>query len=255
MGRRIGAVGQLAVGGLLLSVMVPVEAAAQGWTRLPNGGYAYATDYTTSGVFTCGRTRYQLTGSCRVSGNSVILESATGSVTTVSFTGVTGTLVATGKATRFPTGTMQVTHVGTTPPHLPTFKSPAEYVFSFSLIISTAPPYASSGGFWHRFWSRPAHLSGGRTGVEVQLATAPAPSPYLRPLRVFDATDFDLPLADASVDMSADATITPEPATIVLFASGLAGVAGALRRRRRTPAADGPASRSEAPASGRPGRP
>ncbi len=228
MGRMMRAVGSMVA---LLVAAIPAEVAGQGWTKLPNGNYAYATDYTTSGLFFCGNLRY-LEGTCTTNGNSLTLTSAQGASTTFSFNGVSGQVLASGRGPRVSLGSLAVAYSGPGAPALPIYNSPSP-VFYFAIGITTSSPFAAAGGFGYRniFWKGGiANLYG---NVETQLATAPSPFSYQGPLRFVEPDHTFLTLGDDEIDYYASAVVTPEPATLALLATGLAGVAGVVRRRRR----------------------
>ena len=62
-----------------LTLMPATTASALGWVRLPNGSYAYQTDYTTSALFTC--SKYIVVGACSTTGNTVTLSNGGSNVT------------------------------------------------------------------------------------------------------------------------------------------------------------------------------
>jgi len=230
MGRMMRAGWTMGAGVLALAGLA-VRVDGQGWTRLPNGNYAYATDYTTTGFFLCGNLRY-LEGTCTANGSSLTLTSTQGASTTFSFKGVTGNVLASGRSPRVALGSLAVAYSGPGAPALPTYKSPNP-VFYFGIGITTSSPFAAAGGFGYRniYWK--GGIANLYMNVETQLQTAPSRYPYSGPLRFVEPNHTFLALGDEEVDYYASALVTPRPATVALLATGLAGIAGVARRRRR----------------------
>lgn len=226
---------------LMSTAAFTVPAHSQGWSTLPNGNLAYVIDYTTTGMFTCNQ--FPPPNGCFASGNSVTLVNGTAALT-YTFMGVTGAPLVvetgTGRTTPFKLGTLVATRGGTGVFSFPLPQSLNAWYMQFHVGLTTTMPVAGSTAVGSDFVYRNGKLE--RASVfhygdgRLPLVPPPLPTVYsefniLRPrplpLEPLNAT------STASIDIFAEAQIIPEPATIILVATGLVGVAGAVRHRRR----------------------
>jgi len=211
-------------------------ASAQGWMQLPNGSWAYATDYTTSGMFTCGTAKYLL-GSCLAQGNSVTLTNEqTGSSMTINFTGASSPLRVTGRPQQVEFGSFTRITSGNAPFTFPRTTHKTASVFTFVLNFTSATPAPVHIMRAAPYYYRGDHLrwSGwGQTPIAFAVEPPPPGAPRLFEMQYhsFEFPDFDT--SDSSYDMDATAVVTPEPVTLVLVGSGALVVAGLRARRRR----------------------
>lgn len=219
----------------LIALGAPLE--GQGWVTMPNGTLAYVSDYTTTGMFTCGNQRYKhfWVGSCVANGNTLVLE-RNGSVATVTFEGVSGTMTArSDRANVTSLGRLSVSWSGTPLRQFPIMRNRNVPVFRLAIGFASSDPVVRGLSLNYWYFQRGNSLQGGRQGwASVKTPPSPYPSTYSelvlsKPSYAPITTGFE------SLDITAGASVTPEPATIVLLATGLgAMVAGRCRQRRRT---------------------
>jgi hypothetical protein len=226
--------GVIAAVGLAL---VPVATAeALGWVRLPNGSYAYQTDYTTSALFTC--SKYIVVGSCSTTGNTVTLSNG-GSNVTWSWRQGTNTLLSqfVGSSPFFRFGSLEKSISGSPNVVLPAMGDPTHPLFHVNIgvhlvgmsysftdhlnfsFIPNDPQSVRVGGYRSSFVfagaTHPVYGYHGVAGLYVRVPQGPISG---------DPGSLDI-LAQTSL-------ATPEPVTLLLVGTGLAGIAAGARRRR-----------------------
>jgi hypothetical protein len=227
-GNRENGMGRRLVVVALLSGLAGVAGAQDrtGWTRLPNGEWGIMVNYATSGVFQCGR--YVPKGSCVAQGNKLSMTNF-GNTLTLEFHGVQDAVFASSKVgpqyhPPFSLGTITKTYTGTGPftPKLGTV--PRNYI-KFYLSAGFATPFGQVGGDLNARLNAhhgQFHMSGGKgvlEGARIAIDNVSRPD--------WDYNDF------APVDFTATATVNPEPVTMLMVGSGLVGIGGILRRRRK----------------------
>lgn len=213
------------------------RADGQGWVTMPNHSLAYVADYTTTGMFTCGNQRYKhyWVGTCVANGNTLVLE-RNGAVATVAFEGTSGTMTArSDRANPTALGRMTVSWTGSPQRQFPIMRNRNVPVFYFDIGFQSSDPVVSALNLNYWFFQRGNELRGGPRSNWAVVKTPPSPYPTTytelvlsRPTYEPITTEFE------SLDMRVGASVTPEPTTIALLATGLGAiVAGRFRQRRR----------------------
>jgi len=226
--------------GAFLGALLGVDSAmAQGWVHLPNGQLGYITDYTTTGFFKCAAPFYVI-GSCSASGNTMTLGTG-GSSITFTFQGVSQTQTITaGKSAQVSLGTISKTFSGSGPHVFPGGRHRNVPLFYFSIIFNTSFPIAATdtwtGGYLARSPTRmPDNCCDGLGPNYVSFPVTEPPPPYGYTQLVFhdfEGTTFTTDPYD--IDITGQAAVIPEPATIWLTGSGLLGLLALAKRRRRS---------------------
>jgi hypothetical protein len=190
---------------------------------LPNGELAFNTSFTTQGAFTCTL--------CTGSGtNSVVFGSGANTVT-LTFTGVNTMMLVGNEQVPALLGQIQVVASGSgfvfpqpTNPNIP--------LVTFNLQVMQSSPTAGST-------TRPFVAFGGSTSLQfvsfltdhIQFATGPNPPGFSYTHIVYTFEPFTIPNTNAVVDVTADLSAVPEPATVLLLSSGV-GMFSWLAKRR-----------------------
>jgi PEP-CTERM motif-containing protein len=220
---------RIPLGCALLAVLWSAEARAEPFTILPNGQVAFDTALTTSGVFRC-----QGTIACSGSGTNSITLGSGDNQATITFTGVTRTFQVTNVAQRITVGTFDVTSTpGFTYPER---GNPNLPVLRFGLIYEHTMPTPGHGTASWTFGPGGGSMLPILTGIAyvgLPLDVNPPNVGYAGFVYTVRPFPFSLP-GSGSLDLAADVGVVPEPGTILLVGSGIAGVIGARRRRRST---------------------
>lgn len=218
----------LAVG---VSLLVVRGAAAEPFTILPDGNLVFNVAVSSMGVFTCSTLI-----TCSGSGTNAITIGNGSSSATLTFSGVDTAAQLGGHAlTSVTLGRID----GTASPDFtfPDLINPNIDLFRLTLSFNQTSPVAEGSGVLWGF------APGGASVIPVlrgesnfTFATGPNPPRFNYNLFVYTFTGLPLRLpANGALDIVADAGAVPEPATLFLITTGMAGVGWARRRKRVTP--------------------
>jgi hypothetical protein len=208
--------------GLLLFSLAASRAAAEPFTIQPDGDLIFNVAATTQGTFSC-TGRMTCTGS---GSNTVTLWSGAESAT-FTFTGASVSAGVGNVTVPVNLGTI----AGTTTPgfsFLPPDNPHASF-FILDLSLSQSSPIASTSGTQWGFGTELSRLGG---LSYLQTFTGPNPPGYNYPSIIFTFRPSAFQLqANGTTTLIADVGAVPEPASVILLATGLGGML--VRRRRR----------------------
>jgi hypothetical protein len=207
-------------------VLLATDVRADPFIVQPDGSVLLNSTLTTTGVFTCKLSQCSGTGT-----NTVTFENATGRAS-ITFTGVDTAIEVTNRATLVTLGQFEATSTpGFTFPSRTNRNNP---VVHFALFATQGDPVdATKRNGWN-------FGPGGR----IQLPILTGFSDFQFDLPDFDSAfgysainyhvrRFSLP-SSGTVNLQAHQGVIPEPGSLILLASGLAGAAIARRRARRS---------------------
>jgi len=203
---------------LLACVFLPAQNARADAVSFP-------TTFTTSGSFSC-----QKGIVCTFGPDSVTIASPEGGTATITFTGVTTMFDATNHVQPVPFGEFALTaDEGFTFPTFPT--NPSRAIVGVAVTLAQTAPAVSSGAhawFFGPGGSESIGLQIGRAGFARSLGANSTGYHFI----VYTVRPFPFTLnPNSSTKLIANAGVIPEPASLFLVGSGIAGFV--VRRRRR----------------------
>jgi hypothetical protein len=221
---------------LALSVLIPFTGGeATPLTILPNGDLEIDVAFTTQGVFDC-NFQWLPPGTCSGSGtNSIVFGSGT-SKATVTFFGVNGAVsIVNGAKTFVPLSV--ITATATPGFTFPILIAPSATSLSLDLSLTQSSPAPGIAGTTWTFG-----IGGGGTQLPLEgpsgsfyfdLPIGAAPPPYDHFRLIYSlASLFSIP-SDGEVVVGAELGAVPEPTTLLLFGTTMAGLGLAAWRKLR----------------------
>jgi hypothetical protein len=211
-----------------LSLLTARGAAADPFTILPDGNLVFNAAIKATGEFRCSTLI-----SCTGSGTDAITITNGESTATLTFSGVdTALQIGAHALTPVTLGTIEAS---ASPDFtFPDLINPNIELFWLRLFVDQSSPVTDRGGVTWGFapgGSSVIPLFRGESHFTLQTGPAPPGFNYNLFVYTFTGLPFRLP-ANGAVDITADAGAVPEPATLLLITTGLAGVGWARRRTR-----------------------
>jgi hypothetical protein len=232
----------LATSLVLVLLLVATSARADTFTIQPDGSVLLETSLMTRGVFTC------MLSQCSGSGTNSVTLGTGASTATITFTGLDTSIDVTNRASRVSLGTFEGSAMpGFTFPERRNENNP---VLSFHVFVTQGAPIADTTRKGWPFGPGGGvvlPVLGGTSHFSLPIPENDSGFGYTAVVYTVRPFPFAIP-SEGSLNLTADVGLVPEPATLILFSSGLAGVAMA-RRRKRAASPNGSSARDSSPAA------
>lgn len=221
-----------------LLLVSPVAAQAQ-WSALPGGNIGYAISYSTSARFECDPRGAGITsGDCAAYGNTMRLTSD-GGILDLFFEALANqtVTVTTGLPTpqRIPIGVLKTAFGGTGPFLFPMSLRGTQPLFSLTthMVIDPGGNGSVTAGYISHGEETVHHNCCETFNNYFELPVTPPPGIGYTNIIFHDFTNPVIFAVDDATDISASVVLSPEPASLWLFATGTVIGALVLGRRRK----------------------
>jgi hypothetical protein len=216
----------LATSLVLVSLLAATNARADTFTIQPDGSVLLDTSLMTRGVFTC------MLSQCSGSGTNTVTLGTGANTATITFTGLDTSIEVTNRASRVSLGVFEGSAApGFTFPERRNRNNP---VLNFHVFVTQGAPIADTARKGWPFGPGGGielPVLGGTSHFSLPIPENDSGFGYTAIVYTVRPFTFAIP-SNGALNLTADVGLVPEPATLILFSSGLAGVAMAKRRKR-----------------------
>lgn len=180
---------------------------------LPNGELAFNTSFTTQGVFTCTL--------CTGSGTNSVVFGSGANTLMVTFTGVNSTILVGAEPVPTIAGQIEVVATGTGFV-FPTGSNPNVQLLFFTVIVTQSSPAPGTDAVaFSAFGGGTSLILNTLISNFADLPAGPNPPGFSYTRIVYTFSPFTIPNTNALVNVTADVSAIPEPASVLLLGSGV----------------------------------